>query len=83
MPHLKHRIEKLEKSKSSNKLSPAEAMEIARLMQGGALLPGKNPSHVNYRPSGNCAPKKTEEQEKRLDELIKKLAASSRAPKSV
>jgi hypothetical protein len=85
MASLKHRIEQLEKSKLDNMLTPAEAIEIGKSLQGCALIPGKYPGHVDYEPppSENYADKRTVECNKRVEELLKKLGASSSGSKSV
>ncbi len=74
MSRLKHRIDRLEKSTASGRLTPAEAMELGRLLQGAALIPGKYPEHVDYKPDEAEVP--TRKPNKRLDELINKMAAA-------
>jgi hypothetical protein len=41
MSSIKRKIERLEKERSAFGLTQAELIELARSMQGGALIPGK------------------------------------------
>jgi hypothetical protein len=41
MPSIKQRIEKLESTSSKSGLTPAQWIQLAQSMQGGALIPGK------------------------------------------
>ena len=81
MAHLKHRLERLEKAKTNYGLTPAEAVELGRMMQGSALIPGKYPDHVDYKSKdqkqGGRGNAKDQLKDKRLRELLAKLKSVS------
>lgn len=57
MSSVKRKIESLEKSRSILGLTKSELMELAKLMQGGALIPGKVYPYskvLNQKKTNDC-----------------------------
>lgn len=81
MTNLKYRLERLEKAKTKCGLSPAESLELGRMIQGSPLIPGKYPSHVDYKSKDqkqdSRGTAKDQLKDKRLRELLAKLKSVS------
>ncbi len=73
MSSVKHRIGKLEARVKKRGLTRAEGTELARAMQGGALIPGKFPGHCDYKGGAEKKLDERSEPSDRIKYLLKKL----------